>query len=146
MVSCRVPEEGNNARQVDLLTPMSWKQCESWSDTTIGRRGEAYEMLKNHLADECIRLAERVIPGLSVMVEKRYTSTPLTYRDYTLTPCGSAYGVRKDCHNLLMTTLAPKTPVPNLLLTGQSLMLHGVEGVTMTALRTCDALLVKSEN
>ena len=146
MVSCRVPEEGNNARQVDLLTPMSWKQCESWSDTTIGRRGEAYEMLKNHLADECIRLAERVIPGLSGMVEKRYTSTPLTYRDYTLTPCGSAYGVRKDCYNLLMTTLAPKTPVPNLLLTGQSLMLHGVEGVTMTALRTCDALLVKSEN
>jgi len=143
MVSCRVPEEGNYARQIDLMTPVSWKLFESWTDTTVGRRGEIYEMLKGHLADECIRMAERAIPRLREMVEKCYTSTPLTYRDYTLTPCGSAYGVRKDCRNLLMTTLSPRTPIPNLLLTGQSLMLHGVEGVTMTALRTCSELLGK---
>ena len=141
MVSCRVPEEGNYARQIDLLTPVSWKLFESWVDTSVGRRGEIYEMLKSHLADECIRLAEKVIPGLRGMVEKRYTSTPLTYRDYTLTPCGSAYGVRKDNRNMLMTMLSPRTPIPNLLLTGQSLMLHGVEGVTMTALQTCGELL-----
>jgi len=143
MVSCRVPEDGNDARQIDLLTPVPWKLFESWTDTTVGRRGEIYEMLKSHLADECIRLAERVVPGLGGMVEKRYTSTPLTYRDYTLSPCGSAYGVRKDFRNLLMTTLSPRTPIPNLLLTGQSLMLHGVEGVTMTALMTCGELLGK---
>ena len=141
MVSCRVPEEGGYARQIDLMTPVAWKLFESWEDTTIGRRGESYETLKEQLADECIRLAERVVPGLAGMIEKRYTSTPLTYRDYTLSPCGSAYGVRKDCRNILMTTLAPRTPIPNLLLTGQSLMLHGVEGVTMTALQTCGELL-----
>ena len=143
MVSCRVPETGSYARQIDLLTPVSWKLFESWTNTTVGRRGEIYEMLKNHLTDECLRLAERVVPGLSGMVEKCYTSTPLTYRDYTLTPCGSAYGVRKDCRNILMTTLSPRTPIPNLLLTGQNLMLNGVEGVTMTALQTCSELLGK---
>lgn len=143
MVSCRVPETGNDARQIDLMTPVPWKLFESWSDTTVGHRGETYGMLKNHLAEECLRLAERVIPGLQGMVEKCHTSTPLTYRDYTLTPGGSAYGVRKDCRNLLMTTLSPRTPIPNLLLTGQSLILHGVEGVTMTALRTCGELLGK---
>ena len=114
-----------------------------WKAAVIDRARNNYEMLKNHLADECIRLAERVVPGLCGMIENRYTSTPLTYRDYTLTPCGSAYGVRKDCRNILMTTLAPRTPIPNLLLTGQSLMLHGVEGVTMTALQTCGELLGK---
>ena len=143
MISCRVPETGSDARQIDLMTPMSWTLCESWANTSVGRRGESYEMLKNHLADECIRLAERVIPGLHGMVEKYYTSTPLTYRDYTLTPCGSAYGIRKDYRNLLMTTLSPRTPVPNLLLTGQNLILHGVEGVTRTALMTCGELLGK---
>lgn len=143
MVSCRVPEEGSDARQIDLMTPMPWKLCEPWENTTVGRRGEIYEMLKDHLADECIRLAERVIPGLRDMVERRYTSTPLTWRDYTLTPCGSAYGVRKDCRNLLMTTLSPRTPIPNLLLTGQNLMLHGVEGVTTTAVQTCENILGK---
>ena len=143
MVSCRVPEEGDYARQIDLMTPVSWKLFEPWATTSVGRRGESYEMLKDHLADECIRLAERVIPGLNGIVEKRYTSTPLTYRDYTLTPCGSAYGVRKDYRNLLMTTLSPRTPIPNLLLTGQNLILHGVEGVTRTALQTCGELLGK---
>ena len=77
------------------------------------------------------------------MVEKRFTSTPLTYRDYSLTPCGSAYGVRKDWRSPLTTILSPRTPIPNLLLTGQSLMLHGVEGVTMTALRTCTEIVGK---
>lgn len=143
MVSCRVPEEGHDARQIDLMTPVPWKLFESWADTSVGRRGEICEMLKSHLTDECIRLAERVIPGLRNMVEKCYTSTPLTYRDYTLTPFGSAYGVRKDCRNMMLTTLAPRTPIPNLLLTGQSLILHGVEGVTMTALLTYGELLGK---
>jgi all-trans-retinol 13,14-reductase len=143
MVSCRVPEEGNDARQIDLMTPMPWTLCESWTDTSVGHRGETYLNLKNRLADECINLAERVIPGLKDMVEKRYTSTPLTYRDYTLTPCGSAYGMRKDYRNILMTTLSPRTPVPNLLLTGQNLILHGIEGVTKTAVLTCGELLGK---
>ena len=79
-------------------------------------------------------------------METHYTSTPLTYRDYTLTPCGSAYGVRKDYHNLMITMLSPRTPIPNLLLTGQNLILHGLEGVAMTARYTCDAILQTNIN
>ena len=138
MVSCRVPESGDYARQIDLLTPMPWTLCNHWEDTVVGRRDELYEQQKERLADECILLAERVIPGLRDMVEKRYTSTPLTWRDYTLSPCGSAFGVRKDCRQPLVTMLSPKTPVPNLFLTGQSLVLHGLEGVTMTAFKTLE--------
>ena len=66
-----------------------------------------------------------------------FTSTPLTWRDYTLTPLGTAFGLRKDSRQPLLTILSPRTPIPNLLLTGQNLMLHGLEGVTMTALQTC---------
>lgn len=141
MVSARVPEDGTAyVRQIDLLTPMPWGLWKHWSDTTLGRRGQIYELQKEHMADECIRLAERVLPGLASMVEKRYTSTPLTWRDYTLSPCGSAFGIRKDCRAPLLTMLSPKTPIPNLFLTGQSLVLHGLEGVTKTALSTIDAV------
>ena len=140
MVSCRVPEDDDYARQIDLLTPMPWALCKHWEHTVVGRRGEIYELQKERLADDCIRLAERVIPDLRDMVEKRYTSTPLTWRDYTLSPCGSAFGVRKDCRQPLLTMLSPKTPVPNLFLTGQSLVLHGLEGVTMTAFKTLETI------
>ena len=143
MISCRVPESGGYARQIDLLTPMPLKRCEPWAATSIGHRGDDYLEMKERMADECIALAETVIPGLRGMVSRRYTSTPLTYRDYTLTPGGSAYGVRRDSRNLVVTMLSPRTPIPNLLLTGQNLMLHGLEGVSMTALLTCKCLGVE---
>ena len=141
MVSAKVPEDGTPyVWQIDLLTPMHWALWQSWSETEVGHRGQVYELQKERMADECIRLAERVIPGLSAMVEKRYTSTPLTWRDYTLSPWGSAFGIRKDCRNPLLTMLSPRTPIPNLFLTGQNLVLHGLEGVTKTALSTIEVV------
>lgn len=138
LVSCRVPEDGSGyTRQVDLLTPMTWEKCMAWADTKVGRRGDGYKAMKERMADECIELAERFIPGLRGMIAERYTSTPLTYRDYVQAPEGAAYGIRKDCRAPLMTMLSPRTPIPNLFLTGQNLMLHGLYGVTMTSLLTC---------
>ena len=141
LVCCRAPEDGSEyTQQVDLLTPMTWERCKDWADTTVGRRDSAYKALKQQMANECIDLAKRFLPGLRE-VSRSYTSTPLTWRDYTLTSEGSAYGVRKDFHNPLLTMLSPRTPIPNLLLTGQNLMLHGVHGVTMTAFYTCAEVL-----
>ncbi|MCD8094160.1 MAG: NAD(P)/FAD-dependent oxidoreductase [Bacteroides sp.] len=144
LISCRVPEGGSEyVQQIDLLIPMPWSKCEAWNNTAVGRRGDEYKAMKECIADECIALAERFIPGLGGMVTGRYASTPLTYRDYTCTPQGSAYGLRKDFRNPVMTLLSPRTPIPNLLLTGQNLMLHGLHGVTMTTLFTCAELLGK---
>ena len=144
LVSCRIPEDGSKyVQQVDLLTPMNWSECEQWSHTEVGRRGEDYKAMKKRVADECITLAERFIPGLRDRITGCYTSTPLTYHTYTLTPEGSAYGLRKDFRNPMITLLSPRTPIPNLLLTGQNLMLHGLHGVTMTALFTCAEVLGK---
>ena len=142
LLSSPVPDDGY-ARQLDLLTPLTWEHCRHWADTTVGRRGEDYLALKRRLADECLALAGRVIPGISTLVEACYVSTPLTFRDYTCTPQGSAYGLRKDFRQPLMALLSPRTPLPNLWLTGQNLALHGVHGVTMTALQTCAELLGK---
>lgn len=142
MISARVPEDdGRYARQVDLLTPVAWSECAHWAETSVGHRGEDYVAWKERKADECIALAEQSLPGLHDLIDRRYISTPLTYHDYTRAPQGTAYGLRKDAGNALSTLLSVRTPVPNLLLTGQNLMLHGVCGVTMTALFTCAEIL-----
>jgi len=146
MISCRVPEmsaTSDDGLLIDLLTPVPWKMCERWEATRVGHRGEDYRAMKKQLADECVALAETVIPGLSSMVSEMHTSTPLTYRDYSLIPEGSAYGVRKDYRNVALTVITHRTPISNLLLTGQNLMLHGLEGVCMTTLLTCSDLLGK---
>ncbi len=70
-----------------------------------------------------------------------YTSTPLSYNSYLGQPQGGAYGIRKDWRSTMTTVLTPSTPVQNLLLTGQSLNLHGVLGVSMSSIFTCAAIL-----
>lgn len=148
LISCRVPEgypANSDARVLDILTPLPWERIQQWENTTIGRRGDEYKEFKERLADECIAMAEQFIPGLHNMVEARFSTTPLTYRDYTLTPNGSAYGVRKDYHNPMMTLLSAKMPIPNLYLTGQSLTLHGLLGVTMTTLFTVSEIIGKEK-
>ncbi len=145
LVSCRVPEDGSEyTRQIDLLMPQDWSQCEAWQGTRVGSRGEDYEETKARLAEKCIDRVAQYIPEIKAY-DKCYTSTPLTWHDYTLTPEGSAYGMRKDWHNPLLTMISPRTPVANLYMTGQNLMLHGVHGVTMTSMHTCAAILGKQQ-
>ena len=144
LVSCMAPHLPSRLCPtppvVDLLTPVPLTLFEQWGESRVGHRRYGYDLLKNHLADQCLQLAATVVPGLAEAVTARYVSTPLTWRDYTLTPGGSAYGLRKDSRQPLLTMLSPRTPIGNLLLTGQNLMLHGLEGVTMTALQTCEAV------
>jgi len=131
----------DSALALDLLTPMNWEEVEQFEGSRIGNRPAEYNALKEVKLKGCLKLASNVIPGLEEAVERVYTSTPLTYRDYTATACGCAYGIRKDCNNLMQTLLTPKTPMENLYLTGQSLNLHGVLGVSMTSFFTCAQII-----
>ena len=146
LISSQIPEKDNiYTRNIDILTPMHWDEVAKWSDSTIEKRSDDYKEFKVRKAEECIALASEKIPELKASVEKFFTSTPLTYRDYTGTWNGSAYGIRKDFNDVMMTILTPQTPIPNLLLTGQNLNLHGILGVSMTSIFTC-AKIVGMEN
>lgn len=137
MISARIPEKGENVINIDILTPMLWEVVEEYNGTIVFHRPKAYKDMKAKVARQCLALAESVIPGLGDKIIKAWSSTPLTYKDYNLTPEGSAFGFRKDFSNPMMTIVSPRTTIPNLFLTGQSLMLHGLHGVTMTATHTC---------
>ncbi|NDV63745.1 NAD(P)/FAD-dependent oxidoreductase [Bacteroides sp. 224] len=148
LLSYQVPENGNGGtftRNIDILTPMHWQEVAQWSDTAIGHRGEDYVAFKEQKIAACINIASERIPGLRNAIESVHTSTPLTYRDYTGTWQGSAFGIRKDCNSVLQTILTPQTPIPNLLLTGQNLNLHGILGVSMTSFFTCAKIVGMDE-
>ncbi|MBR6266623.1 MAG: NAD(P)/FAD-dependent oxidoreductase, partial [Bacteroidales bacterium] len=145
LINFNVPENGSKyATNIDLLTPMSWDAIEEWSESKIGKRPKEYELFKQKKAKECIALAQQYIPELQDNIEQIWTSTPLTYRDYTGTRGGSAYGIRKSCNNLLGTLLSPTTPFENLFLSGQNLILHGMQGVAMTTILTCNIICGKN--
>lgn len=126
---------------VTLLTPMAADELRAWEDSVQGHRPAAYADFKHRRAQELIAYVEEAYPGLRRHIEAVYTATPLTYRDYTGTPDGSAYGIVKDYHSPLTTLIPVRTRLKNLLLTGQNLNVHGALGVTLTAMLTCSELL-----
>jgi all-trans-retinol 13,14-reductase len=102
----------------------------------IRGRGELYEEFKKEKAEELIDYADKALVGLKESIQSYYVATPLTVRDYIGTEDGSLYGVTKDYKNPLKSFISPRTKIPNLLLTGQNLNLHGVLGVAMSAIVT----------
>jgi len=152
LVSFQPLEAGSSyTKNIDILTPMYRQEVEQWEETNVGRRGADYLSYKIQKAEAIIRLVSKHIPGLKDFthpmdaVEQLYTSTSLTYRDYTGSPQGSAYGIRKNCEQLITTLLSPRTPEPNLFLTGQNLNLHGVLGVSITSFFTCAEIIGMTE-
>ena len=142
-VNYAYPEDGSLfAQNIDLLVPMEWSAVSQWSESRHGHRPKDYHTFKQQQAEECITLAARYIDGLADAVQNVYTSTPLTYRDYTGTIEGSAFGVQKHNDNLAGTILSPATPVRGLYLAGQSVTLHGMLGTMMSSARLSEMIQV----
>ena len=125
------------AKAVQILEPMYRSEVAEWEHTSINNRGEEYEIFKQQRAEKLIEYIEQFHPGLKEAIEEYITSTPLTYRDYTGTRDGSAYGIIKDYNDVLICLLPVKTKIPNLFITGQNNNVHGMIGVFLTAMYTC---------
>jgi all-trans-retinol 13,14-reductase len=129
------------AEGITLMTYMRYEETQAWKATfnTVldeQSRGEDYEKFKKEKAEKLIDCADRVFPGLKENIYSYYAATPLTMRDYIGSDDGSLYGISKDYKDPLRTFISPLTKIPNLLLTGQNLNLHGVLGVAMSAIVT----------
>ena len=94
---------------------------------------------KREKAESVLDLVASKYPDLRTSMEDYYAASPLTFRDYTNNPGGSIYGVLKDCNTPRDSYISSKTRVPNLFLSGQNagVGLHGILGVTISALFTC---------
>lgn len=124
-----------------VLAYMKYEEVKQWENTKTGNRGAEYEEFKKLKAEKLIDQVEQKHKGFKNSIQKYYTSTPITYRDYTGTRDGSLYGIVHDCNHLLKTTILAKTKIPNLLLSGQNINLHGALGVTVSSVITCSEIL-----
>lgn len=134
------------AEGVTLMTYMRYGDVKQWEHTfnTVSNevsRGEDYEAFKKEKTERLFDLVEKRFPGFRQAVETYYVATPLSVRDYIGTDDGALYGVVKDYREPMKTFISPRTKIPNLFLTGQNLNLHGVLGVTVSAVLTCSEIL-----
>jgi len=137
------PEENQGAysRKALVTSPMPWSMVTRWEHTTVGHRGTDYERWKAERAEELLAQIEDIHPGFRQCIEKMETSSPLTIRDFYGVKEGSLYGFSKDCTNIALTQVPVITKIRNILLTGQNINLHGICGVPLTSISTCEAIL-----
>ena len=124
-----------------ILSYMNMKDVEMWKGTKIGHRGKDYEAFKKHKAELLLDSVEQQFPGLRSSIKHYYTSTPLTYYDYTGTEGGSMYGIAHDIHLGVACRVPHRTKIPNVLQTGQNINSHGILGVSVGTIVTCSELL-----
>lgn len=129
-----------------VMSYMQYDEMKPWEDTfnTVSAediRDESYQEFKKQKAEKVIDLASEVIPELRAHMKSYYTSTPLTMRDYIGVKDGSLYGVMKDHRDPLKSLIPPQTRVPNLFMTGQNTVMHGVLGVVIGGVKTCNEII-----
>lgn len=139
------PRSSKSALYADsfaALTYMDYSKTKPWADSfnTVSKvqtRGNDYEAFKQAYAAKLLELLYQQFPMLKGNVLKSYVSTPLSFRDYTGSPSGSFYGFERNYQTPMHTALAVQTRIPNLTLTGQNINMHGILGVTVSAVLAC---------
>ncbi len=140
----------NFTENFTAMAYMRYEECAKWADTkniipnNINFRGEGYEEFKIEKAEKILDVLETRLPGLRSKIQSYTTASPITYRDYIGSKDGTLYGVIKDYKEPMRSFITPRTKISNLLLTGQSLNLHGIMGVTISAVVTCGEILGNS--
>ncbi len=125
----------------EIMSYMRYEEVAKWADTRIMHRGEAYEAFKHDRAERLINAVEQHAPGLRQAIDCYFTSTPLTYQQYTSTLHGSMYGVAKDVKLGSACHVPSRTRIPNLLFAGQNVNSHGMLGTLVGTLVTCGEVL-----
>jgi phytoene dehydrogenase-like protein len=136
------------AESLTAISYMDFDEIKDWEktvNTVVEKhdRGLKYEHFKLEKAEKMISALEKKIPNLRHSIKSIYTSSPLSYRDYIGSFEGNMYGYMKSSDNPLKTMVSPRTKTDNLFLTGQSVNMHGILGVTIGAFNTCAEILGK---
>jgi len=132
---------GNYAESIVMMADMKYDEVSKWAGTSVNHRGDEYKEFKYRKAETMLEALDNRLPGVKSKIMKYYSSTPLTFSDYTSTHEGSAYGVMKDHRDPLRSIILPRTKISNLYFTGQNINLHGILGVTASAVISCSELL-----
>lgn len=128
---------------VNLVMP--FEAVRKWENTETGKRGKEYEAWKQERVARVLNRLEELYPDFRTKIERIYSASPLTLRDYYHTTEGAIYGYAKDCQNFMLSQISIFTKVKNLLLTGQCIRLHGICGVPLTAISTAEALVGRNK-
>jgi len=121
-----------------LLRLGYWQDVAEFEKSSPTDRPEKYERFKGEIAAEMIEIAEQRWGDICGKIEPLAIGTPLTFRDELAAPEGCAYGAM---HCLDQFNPDVRTRLPGLLLSGQSTLMTGVAGSSISGLVSAGEIL-----
>ena len=143
---CLITSQATSVEQkyadvITILMTIPYDEVMQWEGTTVNHRGDEYLAYKERKTADILQFVASQGFDYADKVEHIVTSSPLTYRDYTGTAQGSAYGLAKDYHDPQRCFMPTRTRLENFYFAGQSINIHGALGVSLTSLLTCAEFL-----
>lgn len=121
-----------------LLRLGYWQDVQEFANSSPGDRPQGYQQYKAQVATEMIQTAEERWGDLCGTIHPLAVGTPLTFRDELAAPNGCAYGAM---HCLDQFNPDVRTRLPGLFLSGQSTLMTGVAGASISGLVAAGEIL-----
>lgn len=127
--------------EVIIIVPYEW--FSRWEKSDWKKRAADYEKMKRQVAEQMFELLYRVAPQLKGKIDFYEVSTPLSTRKFMNYSKGEIYGLAHTPQRFRQEFLKPHTPVKNLFLTGQDVMIASIAGGLMGGVLCASAILKK---
>lgn len=112
----------------EVVTFVPLSDFTRWEGSRWMKRGDAYDALKQELTDRLLAQFLEYMPALKPLVAHAELSTPLSTLHFTRAPGGAIYGLEPTPERYSNPWLRPRTPIPNLFLSGADMATVGVMG------------------
>jgi phytoene dehydrogenase-like protein len=129
------------AHTAELIIMVDGEGFAAWQDSRWKDRPPEYEAVKDLAKEGLLALSEKVLPGLSDLVDYAEVSTPITVEHFTSWPFGAFYGIPAVPERYQTSWTQITTPVPGLYLTGTDVASLGIPGAMMGGAFTASKLL-----
>uniref|UniRef100_A0A8C2KX23 All-trans-retinol 13,14-reductase n=2 Tax=Cyprinus carpio TaxID=7962 RepID=A0A8C2KX23_CYPCA len=138
------PERKPGKSTVTVVSFANYAWFEEWKDDKVKNRSIDYKELKEAFINNILEAVTEIFPKIKDRIEYVDAGTPITNQHYIGAPKGEIYGADHGIPRFsveLNATIRPQTPIKNLFLTGQDVMLCGFAGALTGAL-TCGSVIL----
>lgn len=113
-----------------------------WASSQWGRRDTEYKDIKSKISDQMIDMLNEYYPGIKENVLYTELATPLTYTSFMRSTGGVPYGLAPVPARYHSRALRPMSPIRNLFLAGQDMIMPGVPAALGSAI-LCSSLVLR---
>lgn len=126
---------------IQAMAPAPYDQFGAWREQPWHRRGDDYEQYKADFAARLQRVLEEQVPQVRGKIDFAEASTPVTTDHFANTTRGEIYGLEHSPQRFGYLSLAPRTQVKGLYLTGQDVATCGIVGAMGGGIMCASAIL-----